>query len=438
MKPICLILLLLLFSPLVLSIKVGLKSRSRISTNGNLILMASDTLKSVTVNDSPISLDNVGVLDNWEVVKTIPVLVKIGDILNVVVSAGNQADFAVIMGSLIYTNSAGRTLQLNTDLNWKCNGEAGISVGKNKSNTQWKVFTTIDMESDIITSKDKSKEIKCTLQVYQPTMDSDLKIFVEGSLEAIKINKSNYYFSRKVVNPKLYELNPKIGSNDELTIIAKKITSSLPSTLVATIKYIDTDGLEQQISTNEEWACKGDNIQVLGVNDGSTVWHKDNATQLSKLSTSAKFIWNKSDNIECSILLKKNAPKVIGSMKISVDSYLMDIKVNDKSLPIQIKPDQDFMITRLIKYQFIEGDKIEIFARRGKDKWPGIIASIDYLNKKGELITKNSNSSWTCDGQPAKIFPKQTDICPKVPDEAEWIWNSLSSFGTACTTVLGM
>ena len=228
--------------------------------------------------------------------------------------------------------------------------------------------------------KNKIKDLKSNTRFFS---NSNFTLSINNEIVNSKsVAKVSHGFIRE------YEL-PSINNNDEVTLSFEK-----PTEEVVVAGFFQVDGY--RFSTGAEWKCSSGSSEVTSSRNEYALFESKNV--YCALSAGSSLV-----------ISSKVSLKPIGKIAFVIENYLVDIKVNEFSIPYPGPGDSNQQ--RVIETTLQAGDKIQICGKDDTIRDAFFTASIYF---EGNVI--DTDGSWSCNGKSAVIKRKNKDLKSNLSD----------------------
>ena len=283
---------------------------------------------------------------------------------------------------------------------------------------------------------------------------TSIAVSADNSLDGVLVNSvtldlppfTDDWTKTKIINTPIYYSDIIIisGSN------TGAINATNPAALIATINYIDTDGLQKSLSTGSSWTCNEFPANVLGTNsDANSIWETTKGGPLDTINPTAQWIWANSQDTLAACSIRIPGTYKPGNIDATADNILQSIIINGEP---QILPGNtdNWTVTKSVKTNIKTGDTIIIIGTQlegdiTKTNPAGILATVQYYDLNSNSIKAlSTDANWACNGKPAVLqganndpstiwFKDNSGGINPIDESAQWIWADNSSFTASCS-----
>lgn len=230
--------------------------------NGQINVVFDDFLDSVSVNE--VDLPRSPAKDDWLSVRTFNTPLQTNDVVKICgrnASSNLNKDPASIISTINFFNNEGERQTVNTNTEWKCEGQT-TCLGLNKDpSTIWykqrgKEIVVISSDAHYIWGNQNLSAMCCSIKLLKPRKEARLTLQLESYLEYIKINDKEISFTRTPdenwLENKYFSL--LVRTSDRITFKIQKKGASIAS-MIATLNYVNSSGYATEVSTGATWIC---------------------------------------------------------------------------------------------------------------------------------------------------------------------------------------
>lgn len=291
-----------------------------VSTNGTIFITVDNVITDITVGNEKVDLANAAGINDWTLTKAYDVNIKDGDIISF--SGLNSGDYSTsnpgsIIATIIYSNSKGEKVTLNTGEDWTCDGSAPKVYGTNGIGP-WGVRPNIDPLASHIWNTDET--IAKTTCSFITNLPKNAKLFItvdniitDITIAGVKIDLTKASGVDDWTQTKAYDVDFNDGDEVSITgLNSGAYSTSNPGSILATIKF-SSNGENKEINTNGDWICNNNPAALLG-NNGVSPWG-----ERPSISDSASHIWS-SDLTEATVTCTFNKKQVVVVVPTAIDN----------------------------------------------------------------------------------------------------------------------
>lgn len=415
--------------------------------NAVLKIFVDDQLLKVSINGSEVPIDEIPEKASAGVMKTIPLMIKFGDIIQInaknngKITAANPASIA---GALLIEDINENIIAIPTSNKWICGSKnlpaLEIKIG-NVATFAQTVQSQIHPSVVPIWEYDNVEEsITCSLVLDKSFIFNEFSI--GGNLEIIKSVK---------INDKILPVSSMFGSVEKTIGVSCKINKveicastnkdfmTNPVGIISTFKNYNGNGEMDVYNTDLGWKCNSKDPIALGSNSIINPFQPDSSKLYTKyISKAAYWIWSdiRDKDVCCTFSVENTtAPtnnallRVAVADGVKVDEVMTNGKVSNSS---QLKLGSTVLIPIKVK----TGYNFQIKLSKTGAALPKFSITITNLNYAGNQKIYTSNLDWTCNGQKAIEASSPILGATNIHEASKAIWANSSDINVVCNIKL--
>lgn len=435
--------------------------------NGLFRITADDEIAEIRVNGTPVSLLKVDYLKSIVDYSIIPINAKLGDTIEV--DAINLGGPAAIFGVFFFKDINGNYIAFPTSEQWKC-----TPFGKNTYTNALSMSSTYPTTHQIMknafypvepiwdSSMGQAKgKVTCKFIVNYQFADKGSVAFKSNNNGAagpveVFLNSNQISTSSPIENSNTETVIavPLIKPGDEINLCTSNTMTKFgvasnnkgnPAGLIAKVSVVDSNMTVQNYKTDELWQCEGKEPLYISTNSIQSVYSKSVNFNLSKVSPSAYFIWDKSGKgkVCCSLKIPRDNTEVQARKKtnallrILYVPFPLQILVNGIQVATVDQTYPYLYSSYIVPIRIELGDKLEIVATKGNSFPISFMATLT-LSDTNQVFYTDAN--WTCNNIAAVVTSTAANTFEDQYPDAKNIkfdYNNIPNGGTtSCYLVL--